>query len=372
MVELASKNSHPGGEFVDSQMKLAKIREKMAGEGVDAFLVTTYLNWRYLSGFTGDAGQVLITENSSYLFTDSRYTEIAAEEAPDFNVVETGVDIDPLKDALKKEGVRSLAFEKDQVTYANFERMQERFEGIRLEGVSRWIEDLRMVKSPEEIALIAKAQEIADEAFSLASRAIRVGATENELALELEFTMRRLGADGLAFPIIAVSGARSSLPHGQPTDNKVAPGDFLTFDFGARYKGYCSDETRTFVIDPLDKKHEEIYKVVLEAQLAGLEAAKPGVPGKDVDAAARKVIEDAGYGQYFGHGTGHGVGLAVHEGPSAGKKGETLLEPGMVITVEPGIYIPGFGGCRIEDLIVITESGKEILSGSPKELTVIG
>mgnify|MGYP000880853807 CR=1 FL=1 len=354
-----------------SQEKLAKIRGKMAGEGVDAFLITTYLNWRYLTGFKGDAGQILVTENSSYVFTDSRYTEQAESEAPDFKVVQTSLDSDLLKETLKKEGVRSLAFEKDQVTYANYERMTERFEGVTLKGISGWVEDLRMRKTPEEIALIAKAQEIADEAFSLVTRSVRVGATERELAMELEFTMKRLGAESLAFPLIVVSGARSSLPHGQPTDNKVSPGDFLTFDFGARYEGYCSDETRTFVIGHLDKRHEEIYKIVLEAQLAGLEAAKPGVPGKAVDAAARKVIEDAGYGEYFGHGTGHGVGLAVHEGPSAGKKGETILEPGMVITVEPGIYIPGFGGCRIEDLVVITENGKEILSGSPKELTVI-
>lgn len=354
-----------------SQEKLAKIRGKMAGEGVDAFLITTYLNWRYLTGFKGDAGQILVTENSSYVFTDSRYTEQAESEAPDFKVVQTSLDSDLLKETLKKEGVRSLAFEKDQVTYANYERMTERFEGVTLKGISGWVEDLRMRKTPEEIALIAKAQEIADEAFSLVTRSVRVGATERELAMELEFTMKRLGAESLAFPLIVVSGARSSLPHGQPTDNKVSPGDFLTFDFGARYEGYCSDETRTFVIGHLDKRHEEIYKIVLEAQLAGLEAAKPGVPGKAVDAAARKVIEDAGYGEYFGHGTGHGVGLAVHEGPSAGKKGETILEPGMVITVEPGIYIPGFGGCRIEDLVVITENGKEILSASPKELIVI-
>ncbi len=354
-----------------AQAKLARIREKMAGEGVDAFLITTYLNWRYLSGFKGDAGQILITEDSSYIFTDSRYTEQATSEAPDFQVIQTSLDTDPLKDTLKKERVRSLAFEKDQVTYAAYERMAERFEGVALKGVAGWVEDLRMRKTPEEISLIAKAQEIADEAFSLVTRSIRVGAAESELAMELEFTMRRLGAESLAFPPIVVSGQRSSLPHGRPTLNKVSPGDFLTFDFGARYEGYCSDETRTFVIGPLDKKHEEIYKIVLEAQLAGLEAAKPGVPGKAVDAAARKVIEDAGYGEYFGHGTGHGVGLAVHEGPSAGKKGETLLEPGMVITVEPGIYIPGFGGCRIEDLVVITENGKEILSASPKELIVI-
>ncbi|MGI6631659.1 MAG: M24 family metallopeptidase [Bacillota bacterium] len=351
--------------------KLSRVRQKMAEAKVGGFLVTSHLNWRYLSGFKGDAGMLLITDRSAYLYTDSRYTEEATEEAPDFTVIQTGLDDDPVKDTLNREGIKQVAFEKEHVTFSLFEKFQTRFEGVELKGVAGWIEDLRMVKTPEEIALITRAQEIADEAFSLITRSIKVGVTELEMALDLEFTMRRLGAEGLAFPIIAVSGARSSLPHGQPTANKVSGGDFLTFDFGARYEGYCSDETRTFVIGPLDKKHKEVYEVVLEAQMAGLEAAKPGVLGKDIDKAARKVIDDAGYGQYFGHGAGHGVGLNVHEGPSAGKKGDTVLVPGMVVTVEPGIYIPGFGGCRIEDLVVITEGGKEILSSSPKDLTVI-
>lgn len=356
---------------MSADTKLLRLRQKMTAEGVDGFLVTSYLNWRYLSGFKGDAGMLLITEKSAYLFTDSRYTEVARSEAPMFSVIQTGVDDDPAKDVMEKEGVKSVAFEKEHVTYSNFEKMQSRFEGVRMTGVAGWIEDLRMVKTSAEIALMTRAAEIADEAFSLISGAVRIGATELELALDLEFTMRRLGAEGLAFPIIAVSGARSSLPHGQPTANKAQRGDFFTFDFGARYEGYCSDETRTFVIGDLDKKHREIYNVVLEAQLAGLEAVKPGSLGKDVDAAARKVIDDAGYGQYFGHGTGHGVGLAVHEAPSAGKKGETALQPGMVVTVEPGIYIPGFGGCRIEDMVLVTENGREVLSSSPKDLTVI-
>jgi Xaa-Pro aminopeptidase len=156
-----------------------------------------------------------------------------------------------------------------------------------------------------------------------------------------------------------------------PTDRKIADGDFITFDFGARYQGYCSDETRTFVVGHLDAKHREVYEVVLQAQLAGLDAVKPGVMGKDVDAAGRKVIDAAGYGPYFGHGIGHGVGLEVHEGPSASKKSETILKPGMIVTVEPGVYIPGFGGCRIEDLVLVTETGSQVLSHSPKELRVL-
>ncbi len=355
----------------DANSRVDKLRRKMAQESVDAFLVTTATNWRYVSGFRGDAGSLLITEKSAYQFTDSRYIEEAEKQAVGFSAVMTTIDGDEVKDTVLREGVKRLAFEKDNVTYAHWEKFKERFEGVELVGVSGWVEELRMVKTPEEVRLIEKAQDIADDAFALLTDSIRVGAREIDLALEFEFTMRRMGSDGLAFPIIAVSGERSSLPHGVPTDAKVQDGDFITFDFGARYDGYCSDETRTFVVGHLDQKHEEIYKIVLEAQLAGLDAVKPGALGKDVDAAARKVIEAAGYGPNFGHGLGHGVGLNVHERPRLSKISEDVLEPGMIVTVEPGIYIPGFGGCRIEDLVLVTETGHRVLSHSPKDLRIL-
>ena len=351
---------------------LDKLRRKMAECGVDGFLVSAFLNWRYISGFRGDAGALLLTEKNAYLFTDSRYIEEAEQEATGFTVRMTTVETDEIKAAVQAEGIKKLAFEKEHVTYSTWERFKERFEGVELVGVSGWVEDLRMVKTPEETAYIEKAQAIADDAFQLLVDTVRPGAREIDLSLELEFTMRKMGSEGLAFPIIAVAGQRSSLPHGVPTENILKDGDFVTFDFGGKYEGYCSDETRTLIVGHVDGKHEEIYNVVLEAQLAGLEAVKPGAMGKEVDAAGRKVIEDAGYGEYFGHGIGHGVGLNVHEGPSAGKKSETVLQPGMVVTVEPGIYIPGFGGCRIEDLVLVTESGHRVLSSSPKELTVVG
>lgn len=351
--------------------RIDKLREKMAAEGVDGFLVTNLVNWRYISGFRGDAGAVLVTPGLLRLYIDSRYVEQARKEAPAFAVTMTTLDTDEVQKGIQAEGVRRLAFEKEHVTYANWEKYAERFPGVEMVPVANWVEELRMVKSSEEVECIAKAQEIADDAFALLTPSIHRGVREIDLALELEFTMRRMGADGPAFPIIAVSGERSSLPHGVPSEKAIADGDFLTFDFGAKYEGYCSDETRTFVIGHASEKHREIYKVVLEAQLAGLYAVKPGVLGKEVDAAGRKIIDAAGYGQYFGHGIGHGVGLNVHEGPSAGKKGDIVLQPGMTLTVEPGIYIPGFGGCRIEDLVVVTETGKKILSSSPKELRVI-
>ena len=355
-----------------SKPVLGKLREKMASSGVDGFLVSSFLNWRYVSGFRGDAGALLITERDAYLFTDSRYIEEAEREAQGFTVRMTTVDTDEIKAAVQSSGIKRLAFEKEHVTFSTWERFKERFEGVELVGVSGWVEDLRMVKTPEEIACIERAQAIADDAFRLLVDTIRLGAREIDLALELEFTMRKMGSEGVAFPIIAVAGTRSSLPHGVPTENVLSDGDFITFDFGGKYQGYCSDETRTLIAGHVDERHREIYNVVLEAQMAGLEAVKPGVMGKEVDAAGRKVIEDAGYGQYFGHGIGHGVGLAVHEGPSAGKKSETVLQPGMIVTVEPGIYIPGFGGCRIEDLVLVTETGHRVLSASPKELAVVG
>ncbi len=353
--------------------RLQKIRAKMSAEQVEGFLVTSMSNWRYMSGFTGDAGCLLVTPYNAFLLTDSRYVEQAEEQCAEagFLVRKTTHDEDVLKSVMQSQGVKRLAFEKRFTNYGEWEKLCERLEGVELTGIAGWVEELRMVKIPKEIALIARAQEIADDAFALLFQSIRRGAKEDELALELEFTMRKMGAEAVSFPIIAVSGSRSSLPHGKPTSKALQDGDFLTFDFGAMYRGYHSDETRTFVIGHPERKHEEVYDIVLKAQEAALDLVKPGVLAKEVDLAGRKVIEDAGYGEYFGHGIGHGVGLDIHEGPSVSRKSETVLEPGMVITVEPGVYIPGFGGVRIEELVVVTGDGKRVLTTSPKALTVI-
>ena len=328
-------------------------------------------NWRFVSGFTGDSGVLLITSKDSFIFTDSRYIEQAHQEAPDFEVVMTVLEKDTVKDTIVRLGLKRIGFERDHVTYAGWEQLTEKFSEQELTGVSGWVEELRAIKTPQEVEYIAKAQEIADKCFSLLLPSVRAGVKEIDLALELEFTMRKMGSDGVAFPFIVVSGPRSSLPHGVPSQRKIEPGDFVTFDFGARYRGYCSDMTRTLVAGPLGKKHREVYETVLKAQLAALEAVRPGIAAKEVDLAGRAVIENAGYGEYFGHGIGHGVGLNVHERPSVGRKSEAILQPGMVITVEPGIYIPEFGGVRIEDLVLVTEGGKRNLTSSEKGLIVV-
>ncbi|HOK64483.1 MAG TPA: Xaa-Pro peptidase family protein [Bacillota bacterium] len=350
---------------------LEKLRTKLVEDSVDGLLISKPENWRYVSGFTGDSGVLLITAEHSFLFTDSRYTEQARSEAPDFTVVKTVIEEDVVKNTVNELGLKRIGFEKDYVTYAMWERLRDRFEKQELVGISGWVEELRMIKTSEEVEYISRAQKIAENAFERLLPLIKVGTSEIDLALELEFTMRKMGSEGVAFPFIVVSGPRSSLPHGQPSTRKLEPGDFVTFDFGARFQGYCSDMTRTIVIGPLDEKHKEIYEVVLAAQLTALDVIGPGVIGKEVDLAGRKVIEEAGYGEYFGHGIGHGVGLNVHERPSVGRTSEDILEPGMVITVEPGIYIEGFGGVRIEDMVVVTEEGMRNLTASRKELIVV-
>ena len=304
---------------------LEKLRLKMSQVPVDAFLVSNMQNWRFVSGFTGDAGTLLITRDEAIIFTDSRYTEQAEQEAPDYTVIKTVVEKNVLKETIDKIRISRIAFEKDYVTYSRWEKLKETLSGQELIGVSGWVEELRAVKSEEEAGYIARAQGIADEAFSRLLPLVKAGASEMDLALELEFTIRKLGSEGIAFPFIVVSGARSSLPHGVPTSKKLEPGDFVTFDFGARCNGYCSDMTRTVVVGHASDKHREIYDLVLRAQLAALEVIKPGVMAREVDLAGRRVIEEAGYGEYFGHGIGHGVGLNVHEKPSVGKTQKTCL-----------------------------------------------
>ncbi len=351
--------------------RIEKLKGKLTKASVDAFLVSDMINLRFLSGFTGSAGSLLITPDEAIIFTDSRYTEQAAQESPGFTIIQTLIETDVIKQTMASLGINTIAFEKDHVTYVIWEKFLKNFKDLNLIGVSGWVEELREIKSETEIECIAKAQEIAQSAFKEVLSSIRAGVKEIDLALELEFKMRKSGSEGVAFPFIVVSGERSSLPHGRPTDKKLKPGEFVTFDFGARYNGYCSDMTRTVVVGPVSDKHRKIYETVLKAQLASLSAVKPGVVGKQVDYAGRKVIEDAGYGKYFGHGMGHGVGLNVHERPSVGRASEDVLRPGMVVTVEPGIYIPGFGGVRIEDLVVVTEDGNRNLTVSEKQLIVV-
>jgi len=341
----------------------------MSASGVDGVLVYSAENRRYLSGFTGSTGYVIVGRSNADFITDFRYREQAAKQCAAFEVlIQSNSLPETLTQVMKKNNIKSLGIEEDFMTVGFLEEIRKHMPAMQLIPSSNIFAKLRVRKEPSEIENIRKAAAIADEAFSHMLEYIKSGMSENEVALELEFFMRKKGASGNSFESIVASGVRSSLPHGTATEKIIENGEFLTLDFGCVYNGYCSDMTRTVFIGKATEKHKKIYDIVLRAQLEALEAIKPGVTGKSVDSTAREIIKNEGYGEYFGHGLGHGVGLAVHEEPRLSILGETILEPGMVVTDEPGIYIPDFGGVRIEDLVLVTEKGYETLSKSPKEL----
>ncbi|TDT61957.1 M24 family metallopeptidase [Fonticella tunisiensis] len=354
--------------------RLEKIRAQFDSLGIDGVLTYKDENRNYLSGFTGDESFALITRDKAFFITDSRFTEQAQIEVKEgYEIIEYRPPIaDTIKRLVEDNNIKSLGVEEDRMTFEDYDTYRNVLEGVNIVKLNYAIEKLRMIKDNEEVEFIAKAAEIADRAFEHILGFIKPGMTEIEIALELEFFMKKLGASALSFPIIAASGWRSSLPHGEASEKKVEEGDFLTLDFGCVYKGYCSDMTRTIVIGRASEKQKEIYNIVLEAQEAALKAVKPGMSCVELDKIARDIITERGYGNRFGHGLGHGVGRAVHELPGVNMRSKFVLEPGMVITDEPGIYIPGFGGVRIEDLILVTENGCRVLSNSPKNLIELG
>jgi len=354
------------------EKRVVRLREQLKEQNIDAMLVTSSSNRRYMTGFTGSAGNALITKSEAFFVTDFRYIEQATEQAPYFSIVkQEGSMFETLMELITKTGIHKLGFEQDFITYSHFKKFEEMFQSVTLVPVSQVIEELRMVKDEEEIQLIRKAAEIADEAFAHVLRIIKPGMKEVEVALELECKMRQLGAQGTSFDTIVASGYRSALPHGVASEKVIEVGDLVTMDFGAIYQGYVSDITRTFVIGKVNDKQREIYNIVLEAQLNGVKHVKAGITGKEADELTRSIIARYGYGEYFGHSTGHGIGLDVHEGPGLAMKSDIVLKPGMIVTVEPGIYISKFGGVRIEDDVLITENGREILTHSPKELIIV-
>ncbi len=346
--------------------RLERMRQKMHEEGIDAYVVLRPENGRYLSGFTGGEATLYVTAEKAILLTDFRYIEQAKGEAPEFEIVKTGQDHFEALAEIGQQAQR-VGFEGDFVTFLNYEKLIKGFPQAELLSLPDLVSYLRAVKDQTEIEKLRQAVKIADDAFASVIKTIEIGQTEVEIALDLEYTMRRAGASGGSFDFIVASGVRSALPHGSASSKKIQLGEFLTMDFGAIYEGYCSDITRTVFLGEPEEKHQEVYQVVLAAQRAGIAAVAPGRTGKEVDAVARKIIVDAGYGEYFGHGLGHSVGLAIHEGPNLNMREERVLEPGMVITVEPGIYIPDWGGVRIEDIVLVTENGCEVLTQAPKE-----
>lgn len=338
---------------------------------LDALYVSNLTNVRWLCGFTGSNGSVLVARSGAWFLTDGRYRTQAPEEV-------TGAEIevyslpDQLGETLQRlmgeVGAGRIGFEADHVTVAGRDRLAKHFPGAELAPTTALVEGLRRVKEPAELDAIRRAAKLADDGVAHILRFVAPGRTERELAIELESHMRLAGAESVSFPSIVAAAERSALPHAHPTDRVVEAGRFLLFDLGCVVDGYCSDLTRTVVVGKADARHREIYELVAAAQRAGLEALAAGKTGAEVDGAARKVIADAGYGAEFGHSLGHGVGLDIHEAPTLRATSEDVLEAGHVVTVEPGVYIPGWGGVRIEDLTVVTADGCESLSQAPKEL----
>lgn len=354
-------------------LRIKKLQQWIAKQGLDGILVMKPENRRYFSGFTGSSGILLISVSDAKLITDFRYVEQAKTEAPDCEVICHKANIfDDVTQVISSQDIKTLGFESDFITYDLFQTITSKLMPVNLIGQK--LDHFRMVKDDSELAALKQAVTIADQAFSQILLYLSAGRTEKQIAMELEYIMRSLGSEKPAFDTIVVSGARSSLPHGQPTDKVIADGDLVTIDFGAVYKGYHSDITRTVVIGQASAKQRELYDLVLQAQLAGVRAVLPARTGVEVDQAARQIIAAAGYGSYFGHGLGHGVGLAIHEAPRlspTAPASEIHLEPGMTVTVEPGIYLPDWGGIRIEDTVVVTAEGCDILTATSKQLIEI-
>ncbi|SKA81895.1 Xaa-Pro aminopeptidase [Caloramator quimbayensis] len=352
------------------EKRIARFRQQFETLGIDAALIISDVNRNYLTGFTGDESFAIITKNKAFFITDSRYTEQAKKQVKNFEIIEYKPPSvqEYIKKIVLDNEIKRIGFEEDRISFSEYEKYKETLEGIELIKLNGAVENLRIIKDEEEIELISKAAQIADDAFLHILNFIKPNMTEKDVALELEFFMRQKGASKLSFDSIVASGNRSSLPHGVASDKVIEKGDFLTLDFGCIYEGYCSDMTRTIVIGKADDKQKEIYNIVLEANKEALEAIKPKMACCEIDKIARDIISNKGYGDRFGHGLGHGVGREIHEQPRLSAFSKAVLEKGMVVTDEPGIYIPEYGGVRIEDLVLVTEDGYKVLSKSSKEL----
>jgi Xaa-Pro aminopeptidase len=340
--------------------------EVLVAEGLEALVVTDLVNVRYLCGFVGSNGVLVITPGARVLLTDSRYTTAARSMVEDTEVVIAGRDLmDRLAEVVPQGRV---GIEAEHITVARRDRMGQRLSGVELVATTGLVEGLRVIKEPEELECIREATRMADTALSRLVEEGFGGRTEAQVAWALEGWMRDLGAEGASFDIIVAGGAHGALPHAVPRGERIAPDTLVVVDMGARFAGYSSDCTRTLSTGTLPPALEQAYSVCLEAQRAALAACRSGVHTRDLDSAARDVIGAAGLGEHFGHGLGHGVGLDIHERPWLRQEGGEVLETGMVVTIEPGIYLEGVGGVRIEDLAIVTDDGCEVLTRVPTDL----
>lgn len=341
---------------------------------LDGALIMSEENRRYFTSFPSSDGVLLISRNGTVFLTDSRYVEAAQKKITVCPVRLTKDLSTELPQLMSEFKINNLAVETTRLTVAQFEEFTKWMPdtGICTENYAdRAIDALRMVKSDGEVKLVCEAQAIAERAFDHILEFIKPGVTEREIQLELDYYMLRNGAEALSFETIAVSGVNSSMPHGVPSDKKIENGDFITMDYGAVVGGYHSDMTRTVAVGSVSEEQKKIYNTVLEAQLAAMEKMAPGVSCAGADKAARDIITDAGYGEFFGHGTGHGVGVEIHEQPRVSPRSKEILAPGHLVTAEPGIYLPGLFGVRIEDMVLITEDGSRGLTHAPKNLIIL-
>ena len=359
------------------QARQAKLREHLATTRFDGLLVSHLPNVRYLCGFTGSAGLLLVEESGSTFFTDVRYDIQAHDEVKAAKVVIARKALleavgEMLGQRPKRRGKKTIGIEAEHFTIAEKKRLNKfRPAGTFLKDAPAIVEKLRMVKDKDELQRIRAAVGLGAKLFERAVEVLRPGIAEVEVAAEMELTARRGGAEEMSFPTIIASGARSALPHARASNRTIAPGAFVVCDFGVILSSYCSDQTRTVWVGKASEEARRTYEAVREAQQAAIDTVKPGVTVGEVDASARKVLQKAGLGRYFTHSTGHGVGLEIHESPRVAKGQRDVLEPGMVITIEPGVYFPGKWGVRIEDMIAITTGGSEVLTPTSKDFLAV-
>jgi Xaa-Pro aminopeptidase len=372
MVSKHSRSENKLNEVSYCESRLKSVHKLLNACQADGLLFTSLENIRYLSGFTGSDGAVVVTAQKSFFLTDSRYWTQAEAEIKGSEIVHYRRKMEGIASLLSDLKLRNIGFESPTLTVSLHRSLVEKLgTDVRLLPFEDEIKNLRAVKDPGELAIMRKAIEIASGAFDHALTIAREGVLEKDVAFEMEFFMKRKGAESLAFDTIVASGPRAALPHGKASDKRISRGDLILFDYGAAFEGYHSDETCTVVCGFPAAEQKKVYQIVKDAHDRAVESVRPGMSIHEVDAAARDYIKECGYGDYFGHGLGHGVGLAIHEDPTINAENKGILQEGMVFTIEPGIYIPNWGGVRIEDMVRVTSKGAEVLTRQPKDLRIV-
>ena len=353
---------------MEYKSRISYLRDKISESDIDTLFISNKDNIRYYSGFTGTFAFLLISKEKSIIITDSRYTLRAEEESPDYEIYQLKSGDNWIENSTNITKTKIIGYEGDHVSVNLLNQLKKRAEKINAwKDFSEKITLGRIIKSEEEVRILQETINISDSAFNTVSKKINIGMTEKDVAWEMEKEMRELGAESPSFDTIVASGINGSKPHHSPTDKLINNNEAITIDMGAKYKGYCSDLTRTIFIGGPDEKFKKIYTTVLRAQLISMETAQPEMTGEEIDKIARDIIAAEGYGEYFGHSLGHGVGIEIHENPGVGPNSKNSIKPGMVYTIEPGIYIENWGGIRIEDMVIMTESGNNLISHALKE-----